>query len=227
MTTSFQTAGLKDVAEGIAGVAAIISSVLTPMRRRWRSEWGATLGAVMCPLPGDDLVPQPKWGYTHAITIHAPTFKVWPWIVQIGQGRGGLYSYEWLENLAGCNIRNADRILPEFQTLKVSDGIRLHPQMPALTVAAVEPEHFLLLHGAPPVPLNNEEPAHFLHSSWLFFLTPHGKGTRTRLITRFRTDYGTSLTDRLVSGPLFTEPIGFVMERKMLLSIKERAEAKA
>jgi hypothetical protein len=65
------------------------------------------------PLPGDDLVPDP--GYEHTRDVRAPAEEVWPWLAQIGQGRGGFYSYEWLENLAGCDIHNADEIRPEWQ----------------------------------------------------------------------------------------------------------------
>ena len=65
-------------------------------------------------LPGDELVNIVKGRYDHAITIKAPAAVVWPWIVQIGQNRGGYYSYELLENLVGCRIHNADRVIPEF-----------------------------------------------------------------------------------------------------------------
>src|ERR1035437_10048332 len=77
--------------------------------RPWFLRWSATSAELSKPLPGDDGVGQPMSGCTRAITIDAPPEKVWPWIAQIGQGRGGFYSYTWLENLVGCKIVNADR----------------------------------------------------------------------------------------------------------------------
>ena len=87
------------------------------------------------------LVPQPKQISTRVITIQASAADIWPWLAQIGQGRGGFYSYDWLENLIGCEIHNADRIISEFQQLAVGDKVRLGPEgYPFYTVAAVEPK---------------------------------------------------------------------------------------
>jgi hypothetical protein len=106
---------LKVIGEGIEGGAFIAFALLTPFLRPWRTRWGATDAEVRKKLPGDELMPHPKWGYTHAVTIKAPVAEVWPWIVQMGQGKAGFYSYEFLENLVGCDFHNADRIIPEFQ----------------------------------------------------------------------------------------------------------------
>jgi hypothetical protein len=157
-----------DFAEGIAGAFLIAAAILTPFLRLWRTKWGATDAEIHRSLPGDDLVPHSKWGWTHAITICASAAEVWPWLMQMGQDRGGLYSYEWLENRVGCDIHNADRIIPEFQHLEVT----------------------------------------------------------TRLISRWRGDYNPSLGNALIYRVL-TEPISLVMDRKMLLGIKRRAEAAA
>jgi hypothetical protein len=83
-------------------------------------------------LPGDELVEHPNVEATHAITINAPVEEVWPWLVQLGQDKGGFYSHSRLENLVGCRLRNADRIVPEFQHLSVGDAVRLHPKAPPL-----------------------------------------------------------------------------------------------
>jgi hypothetical protein len=109
----------KDSVEGIAGAFLIAAALLTPFLRSWRTKWGATDAEVHRSLPGDELVPHPKWGYAYAITIRASAVDVWPWLVQMGQDRGGMYSYEWLENLVGGDIHNADRIIPELQPLEV------------------------------------------------------------------------------------------------------------
>jgi hypothetical protein len=78
--------------------------------------WGATAAEVARRLPGDELIPHPASVSTRAITIQAPVERVWPWVLQTGQERGGLYSYQWLENLFGSDIHNADRIMPAWQT---------------------------------------------------------------------------------------------------------------
>jgi hypothetical protein len=164
-------------------------------------------------------VPQPKQEATRAITIQAPVSDVWPWLVQLGQGRGGLYSYDWLENLIGCDIHNADRIMPEFQRLQVGDPVRLGPEgYPFYTVAAIEPERALILHAASPEISGHNE-------SWIFYLEPIDENS-TRLIIRSRRKYEPTLAN-FVIWQVITEPAHFIMERKMLLGIKQRAEAAA
>ena len=170
-------------------------------------------------LPGDELVPQPRLENTRAITIQAPASAIWPWLVQMGQGRGGLYSYQRLENLIGCDIHNADRILPEHQNLVVGDQIRLTPQdNPAFDVAAIEPDSALILRGD--IPSSQGKATTWI---WIFFLNPINEGA-TRLILRSRLDYASSFGNTLMWW-VFTDPIAFNMERKMLQGIKARAEA--
>ena len=91
--------------------------------------WGATDQESDEPLPGDDLIADPDLTATRAITIRASADQVWPWIAQLGQGRGGFYSYDFLENLVGCNIHSADRIVPEWQDVEVGDEVKLAPQV--------------------------------------------------------------------------------------------------
>jgi len=220
----------KDFAEGIAGAFLIAAALITPFLRHWRTKWGATDAEVHRSLPGDDLVPHPKWGWTHAITIRASAADVWPWLMQMGQGRGGMYSYEWLENLVGCDIHNADRIIPAFQHLEVGDGIRLHLKV-SIPIAAIEPCRALVLHvrantqTGNTFDLTDTMPERYLNLSWVFFLAELDEGT-TQLISRGRGDYNQSLVNALIYLVL-TEPITFVMDRKMLLGIKRRAEAAA
>ena len=220
----------KDIGEGIAGAAAIAATLLMPMIRLWYRKWGATDAEVHRSLPGDDLVPHPKCRYTHAITIRASAAEVWPWLVQMGQGRGGMYSYEWIENLVGSDIHNADRIIPELQHLEVGDGILIHPKI-SFPVAVIEPCRALVLHVRADTQtgrtfeLTDTMPEKYLNGSWVFFLDELDDGA-TRLICRSRSDYNPSLVNALVNR-VFTEPISFVMSRKMLLGIKRRVEAAA
>lgn len=213
------------VLDNFLGAVNILAGLATPFLRSRRLTWGATRAEVLRPLPGDELIRNPKWTATHAVTIRAPVAVVWPWVVQIGQGRGGLYSYEILENLVGCNVENADRVLPQYQTLRPGDMINIHPKAPGIPVARVEPQCYLLLYGdsrhTPPGQKPVVPKGQYNAYSWLLFLDERDNGT-TRLISRTRSDYSAGM--RLWFGPLFVEPISFVMERRMLLGIKQRAE---
>jgi hypothetical protein len=161
--------------------------------------WGASAAERAKSLPGDELVERPGIQTTRAVTVAAPIEEVWPWLAQLGQDRGGFYSYEWLENLAGCRMRNADRIHPEWQRREVGETVLLHP-LSGLKLARFEPNHAYAFEG------------------WYFVLEP--EDGRTRLIARGR--YPSGLAS--VAYALLLELPHFVMERKMLLGIKERAE---
>ena len=108
----------------VGGLQALFTVVTSPLSRRWYNRWGATDEELTRPMPGDDLVKAPKLGYTRAITIEAPPEQVWPWLAQIGQGRGGFYSFDGLENLIGCDIHSTDQILPDHQHLAAGDVVR-------------------------------------------------------------------------------------------------------
>ena len=220
---------IREVVEGIEGAVLIgLNLALGPVLRRGRIRWGATDDEVRQALPGDELVPHPKWSYTNAITVRATAAEVWPWLAQMGQGRGGFYSYEFLENLVGCDIHNADRILAEFQNLQVGDGVKLAAKMPGFPVAIVEPGRAIVLHadtriGGSPIPASKKSGDYFA-TTWAFFLEDQGGGA-TRLVARFKSDYNETLANRLMYGSLLVEPMSCVMQRKMLLGIKQRVEA--
>lgn len=179
--------------------------------RPWHLRWGATDEEVRERLPGDELVDSPSTEATHAITVEAPVGEVWPWLVQIGQDKGGFYSYTWLENLVGCRMHNAGRIMPEFQRLQVGDTVRLHPKVPPLPVLICDPPRALVLGS------NTNSPG-----TWGLYLKSVDEDT-TRLVVRGRGDWGQGLYGWLAAYVLF-EPAHFIMERKMLLGIKSRAE---
>jgi hypothetical protein len=218
---------LDAVAHTGRGAAEIAFTVLAaPVLRRHYNRWGATDEERTAPLPGDGLVPHPVIGYTRAITIAAPPARVWPWLVQIGAGGGGLYSFTGLENLAGCRITNADRILAEYQQLEVGDLVRLGPDgYPCFRVVEVAPPTTLVLAGADPRTQElGELPAPADRSAtaatWQWHLAAIG-ADRTRLVVRQRLTYPRSQA----ATWLLTEPIGFVMEREMLRTIRWHAEA--
>lgn len=195
--------------------------------RKRMERWGALENEVHRVLPGDERVEHPKINVTHAITIDAPPEKVYPWLVQMGQGRGGLYTYTWLENaLFKLNMHNADRIMPEFQNLKVGDPMPFAPNGFGPKVAALEPNKLMLLAGDSRVdelPSAIKLPAgEFMAMTWLFYLEPCEEG-KTRLIERFRVDFSPTLAN-YVGWHMVVEPGAFVLEHGMLNGIKMRAE---
>lgn len=183
----------------IAGT--LLPLVYTLAVRPWHLRWGATDDEVGKRLPGDDIVTKPGIKSTRAITVDAPVEAVWPWLAQIGQDRGGFYSYDWLENLAGCNMRNADRVHPEWQERQPGDTVLLHPASGLKLVVSEPPRAFIM------------------ESTWGFVLEPIDEH-RTRLIARSRVQRGLPS----LAYAIFIELPHFIMERKMLLGIKERAE---
>ncbi len=203
----------------LLGVGAAATAAYIWLFRPWHLRWGATTAETKRALPGDAFVSNPKQTATRAITIKKPVAEVWPWLVQIGQGRGGFYSYDTLENLIGCDIHNADRILPEFQQLAVGDKVRLGKEgYPFYTVAAIEPKKYLLLRGGDP-----EEESPSVEDFWLFYLDKIDSHT-TRLIARNQRDYQPSVANFII-WQVITEPLHFLMEQKMLRGIKQRVEA--
>jgi hypothetical protein len=193
--------------------------VATPFIGRERLRWGTRGTEATDPLPGDELVPDPKWSYTLGIDLAAPPEAVWPWIAQIGQGRGGFYSYQTLENMIGCKVANTSVILPEYQHPEVGDQIYLHPSAPPLRIEIVDPPQTLVLFGSP-AEIGEQG---WGMSTWEFAVRPGSPGT-SRLLTRGRSDYSPGWATRLAFGRFPIEPITFVMSRKMLLEIKRLAE---
>ena len=198
----------------IAGAAA--AYILLARSRLLRS--GATDQEFDQSLPGDDLIGHADLTATRAITIRASAEQVWPWIAHLGQGRGGFYSYDFLENLMGCGIHSADRIVREWQDAEVGDEVRLHPEV-ALEVAAVEQGRSLILHGG--VPMGNVPPPYDF--TWAFVLQDQADET-TRLLVRERYAYTRPWAPLLVEP---AEAISFLMSQKMLRGIRDRAERTA
>jgi hypothetical protein len=186
--------------------------------RPWYSRWGAPRGEAERSLPGDEIVPVPTLEVTRAITIQAQPEHVWAWLAQIGQEKGGLYTYQHLENLAGCRITNAMRIEPQWQDPRPGDNVRLGPKgYPLFRITAVQQERALVMQACDPV---KEEPG---SASWVFVIEPLA-GSTCRLWTRSRNRFEGNFAN-LMMWRVIIEPIHFVMERRMLIGIKQRAES--
>jgi hypothetical protein len=210
-----------DVAEGLAGAAIMTLALMTPFLRRAREHWGLTAAEARRVYPGDDLVSAPRWLWTHAVEIDAPASAVWPWVAQIGADRGGFYSYQWLENLTGCEIQNAETIHADWELVE-GDALVLHPRIPPLRVVCVDRRRHVLAYGAPD-DVARASGAPWAKVSWLFLIEPLGV-CRCRFISRFRSDCSADLATRFTVGPLFGEPVGFAMDRRMLLGVKALSE---
>ncbi len=202
-----QTVGYPVVlAAGAVAVAAVRSRSL---------RWGATDAEIAETLPGDEALDRADLVSTRAITIQSSPDEVWPWIAQLGQGRGGFYSYDFAENLIGCNIRSAETVVGEWQAIAVGDEVRLHPEV-ALAVTVVEPGRALVLRGAVPVGAT----AGPYDMTWAFVLRGEPGGT-TRLLVRERYRYATRWAALIVEP---VELVSFMMSKRMLRGIKQRAE---
>ncbi|MBN2623403.1 MAG: hypothetical protein JXA83_08550 [Acidimicrobiales bacterium] len=212
--------GWRDIGSAVAGVGIMGAAFATPFLRDRRTRWGVGADAAR-EHPGDDLVPRPRWAWTHGIEIDAPAHEVWPWVVQIGAERGGFYSYQGLENLVGCRLRNADEVHPEW-ALAEGDDLIVHPEMPPLRVVDLAPGRWFVAYGEPSLDaIAQGEP--WVAASWLFMVEPLGEG-RCRVVSRYRCATSGDRKTQIQFGPALVEPIGFAMDRRMLLGIKERAE---
>jgi hypothetical protein len=197
---------------------AALGAVAAGARRYYRN-WGATKEECRAELPGDELISEPAIVNTDAVWIDATPEVIWQWLVQIGQDRGGLYSYETLENLFGLHIRNADSIHPEWQSLEVGDVVRLVPKGwlgirngLALPVVESSPHRHIVL--------REQEPDTPWDAVWSFHIIPHWED-RCRLVVRSR-QHRRQVLD--VIGAELAGPVTALMTRKMLLGIKFRAE---
>jgi len=185
------------------GFAAAALTIYRFVIQPWQHRWGATDYEVVRAMPGDEIIPDAA-STTRAITIRADPEQIWPWLLQIGFGRAGWYSYDWIDN---DGHPSADVILPEHQHLEVGDQILMVPGM-GPRVRAIDPYRSLLC--------GDEE-----GGTWCLGLYPDGQ-RRTHLVSRWRVDW--PLTPATAFWILLSDPGAFVMERRMLLGIRERAE---
>lgn len=199
----------------LAGLSFVLYLALLTGLRPWYSRWGSTPAELRARLPGDELVGEPvTYAIQHAVTIHAPADSVWPWLAQIGHDRGGFYSYAALENLFGLHIENADRVHPEWQDVAVGD-----------TIPCCPPGYLGVGHRLGWRVLRADPGDVLVLENWGAFVMRPVDARTSRLIIRTRGD-GERARDLFLApvGLLVFELPHFVMERRMLLTIKDRAE---
>jgi hypothetical protein len=195
----------------VAALALAAAAASYPLLfRRWCITWGARSEEVDREMPGDELLRDADMVATRAITIDAPPSALWPWLVQMGSGRGGAYTYDWIENLFGLDMHSADTILPEFQGLEVGDTLPMGSGGQRMRVEVLEPDRFLVFR--------------IEDQNWVWIFGLYAENDETRLVSRNRI---ASPAASALAGALYRllmEPGSLVMERKVLLGIKERAE---
>jgi hypothetical protein len=199
-----------------AGGAYALSAVVA---RPWMDRWGSTAEERALILAGDELVPDAEQ-QTHAITIEAPPAAVWPWLVQMGQGRAGFYSHDRLERLVGADIHNAAEIHPEWQHLAVGDLVRTYRPIPRFEplgwlVGMIDPPRLLVVH--------EPERGGMINSSWAFVLERDGQ--RTRLLSRWR--FRRRGAAHTAFKWLIFDPAHFIMETGVLHGLKTRVGRQA
>ena len=199
-----------------ASLAFVAYVTLLVMARPLHVRWGSTGDELREPLPGDELALAPTYQVQHAVTIQAPPEEIWPWLAQIGHDRGGFYSYTWLENSFGLHVRNADRVHPEWQGIAAGDSVLATPgdylgtgRRFGWRVARAEPNRVLVL------------------ETWGAFVLEPVDSATTRLIVRTRGSGRDNLAALALSplGLMVMEPAHFIMERRMLLTIRDRVES--
>lgn len=194
--------------------------------RNWCLRWGTTPAEAYATFPGDDLFPVYTSEATHAITIHASPQQVWPWLMQIGQDRSGFYSYTFLENSIGADMPKLERLVPEWKPRAVGETVwfatpRRFGGQGRMIAAVVQPQRSFVMVGPDDWEnLRAGRPAQI--AFWSFTLEPLGNG-ESRLVARVRGGTPPTLMSRAV-GRLFWEPMHFVMEQKMLRTIRDLSE---
>lgn len=208
-------------AGALVAVLATLVLAYVGLARPWFLRWGATEAERAATYPGDDLVPGQRPVETRAITVQAPASATWAWLAQLGQDRGGFYSYRVLENLVGCDMPSVHRLDPSLETWRAGDRLWMYP-----------PHKLRGIGGAP---LVIQQPGRALvfatrspskgpsqpDGTWAFFVEPKGP-QQSRLIVR-----GSRVLPTGGAGAfeaLMFQPMHFVMERKMMTTIATLAE---
>jgi hypothetical protein len=208
----------------LVGVLLSIGIVFASFVRPWYLRWGTTSLEALIELPGDEILPKTGSRATRAITIHAPADRVWPWLAQIGQDRGGFYSYDLLENLVGCRMPTVDVLRPDKQSWQLGDKLWMYPPDKAggigfATLRSYIPGRALgFATRMTGTPLTAPE-----DGSWSFVLLPLGDSA-SRLVVRGRGAPGRSLLGVAFDRSIF-EPAHFAMERRMMVGLAQLAES--
>ena len=192
----------------LATVVALGVATVGAKYRSWHRRWGATDEEVHGPMPGDDLLDGAAFIATRAVSIAAPPDQVWPWLLQVGFGRAGFYSYDLLDNLGRPS---AEEILPGFASVALGDVAA------PMASPANDQNSFVVAEAREPSVLVWSKP----DSTWAWRLTTDDAGG-TRLVTRLKARY--QLGPFLPVTIVLMEIGDFPMMRRMLIGLRSRAE---
>src|SRR5512133_2155591 len=188
-------------------LAGVTAAVYFRFLRDRHMNWGATNAEARGPVAGDELLPHASIVATRVVEIDAPPSAIWPWLVQMGPGRGGAYTYDWIERRLGVDIHNVDRVIPELQNLTLGDEIPMPGY--AMRVERLDNEQAMVIRSS--------------NGAWVWSFELRPTSEHTRLISRNRFDSPAWTAKDWLAYPTM-EPGSWLMERKMLLTIKQRAE---
>ena len=206
--------------EGVEGLILLPLILLSwPLSRRWFGNWGATTLECTRLWPGDVLTPSAIKTFTRAIDVDASAEIVWSWVVQLGLERAGFYSYELLERMVGIPVKNVEVLLPDYQLLELGTEIKLHPNAPAIPIGALLEARYICFGQIGNTTANTPDP----RRSWSIYIEPlNQKSCRLILRSCIEELRVPTLGKRL--GLALEEPIDFLMEQRMLRTIRRLAE---
>lgn len=209
------------VYEGAEGLVLLLFILISwPFSRRWLGNWGATELECARTWAGDALTPSATETFTRAIDIDAPAEVVWPWVVQFGLDRAGFYSYELLERMVGIPVKNVEIILPDCQSLKLGEEIKLHPNTPGIPVGSFSETRHICFGQTGNTTTATPDP----RRSWSIYIESY-KQKSCRLILRSCIEELREPTLGKKLGLAFEEPIDFLMEQRMLRTIRRLVES--
>lgn len=209
--------------EGLEGIVVLGCVLLTwPLSKRWLANWGSRADERERKWPGDTFVPPNHIAYTRGVDVAAAAENVWPWIAQFGLNRAGFYSYEFFERLMGIPVINVESIEPTLQSVSVGGEVKLHPKAPGIPVAELQPGKHICF-GVDRDSAASSADAE-LARSWSMYLRP-GANETCRLLLRgcLELPRRQAWLKRLALA--FEEPIDFVMEQRMLRTVRRLAES--
>ena len=212
---------LRFVYEGIEGLILLPLILFSwPLSKRWLRNWGSTTFECSKQWPGDILTPSVTKTFTRAIDIDASAEIIWSWIVQFGLERAGFYSYELLERIAGIPVKNVEVLLPNYQSLDLDTEIKLHPDTPATPIGALLKDHYICFGQRGNTTTNTPDP----RQSWSIYIESlNQKSCRLVLRSCMEDLRVPTLKKRFILA--LEEPIDFLMEQRMLRTIRRLAES--
>lgn len=211
---------LRYICESLEGLVLLPVILLSwPLSRRWLNHWGATPLECEGPWPGDTLTPSTAKTFTRALDIDASVETVWSWLVQFGLDRAGFYSYELLEHMIGIPIKNVEVVLPAFQSLKIGEEIKLHPDAPGIPIAYLQEKQYICFGQIGNTTTHTPDP----RRSWSIYIEQKTSESCRLLVRTCIEDLRIPIIQKHLALML-EDPIDFLMEQRMLRTIRRLAE---